>query len=40
MGVKPVSNLTILWFEVVRRILRDPTILAENVNNIDETRVM
>jgi hypothetical protein len=25
---------------VIRKILRDPTILVENVYNIDETRVM
>jgi hypothetical protein len=28
------------WFEVIGRVLRDPTILAENVYNMDETGVM
>lgn len=28
------------WFEVIRRVLQDPTILAENVYNMDETGVM
>jgi hypothetical protein len=28
------------WFEVIRRLLRDPAILAENVYNMDETGVM
>jgi hypothetical protein len=30
----------IYWFEVIGRVLRDPTILAENVYNMNETRVM
>jgi hypothetical protein len=28
------------WFEVIGRILEDPAILAKNVYNMDETRVM
>jgi hypothetical protein len=28
------------WFEVIRKILQDPAILAENIYNMDETGVM
>jgi hypothetical protein len=28
------------WFEVIRKILQDPAVLAENVYNMDETGVM
>jgi hypothetical protein len=28
------------WFEVIGRVLRDPTVLKENVYNMDETGVM
>jgi len=28
------------WFEVMERVIRDPTVLAENVYNMDETGVV
>ena len=28
------------WFEVIERVLQNPTILRENLYNIDETSVM
>lgn len=27
-------------FEVIKYVLKDPAVLAENVSNIDETRAM
>lgn len=35
-----IAPKMILWFEVIGRVLRDPAILAENVYDMDETRVM
>ena len=39
---KNISWKVIHWFEVItsRKILQDPAILAENIYNMDETRVM
>jgi hypothetical protein len=28
------------WFEVIEKVLEDPTVLLENVYNMDETGVM
>jgi hypothetical protein len=37
---KNVYRKIIHWFEVIKDVLKDPAILAENVYNMDETRVM
>jgi hypothetical protein len=35
-----IYDKIIHWFEVIREVLQDPAILAENVYNMDETGVM
>ena len=35
-----IYNKIIHWFKVIGKVLEDPAILAENVYNINETRVM
>ncbi|KFA56115.1 hypothetical protein S40293_00203 [Stachybotrys chartarum IBT 40293] len=35
-----IYNKVIHWFEVIRKVLEDPSILPENLYNMDETGVM
>lgn len=37
---KNIYPKTVHWFEMIREVLRDPAVLAENVYNMDETGVM
>lgn len=33
-------NKIIYWFEVIKKVLQDPTVVTENVYNMDETGVV
>ncbi|KAF2002435.1 DDE-domain-containing protein [Amniculicola lignicola CBS 123094] len=37
---KNIYDKVVHWFEVIKRVLDDPAVLAENVYNMDETGVM
>jgi hypothetical protein len=37
---KNISEKVTHWFEVIGKVLQDPSILAKNVYHIDKTRVM
>jgi hypothetical protein len=40
MQYHPVIPTVTHWFEVIRKILQGPAILAENIYNMDETRMI
>ncbi len=37
---KNIYDKVVHWFEVISEVLRDSTVAAENVYNMDETRTM